>query len=181
MRGLFVGRFQPFHAGHLEVLRGARRDHPEEDLLVGIGSAQASYTVDNPFTAGERAEMVLRSVDEADLDRVQVVPLLDIDRHQLWVRYLEGLLPPFGRVYTNNPLTRMLFEAEDYPVEAVRFHDREHLEGRRIREEMADGPSWRTRLPPAAAAYVEELGGPDRMKRLREAAAAHVLDATRPA
>jgi len=115
-RGLLVGRFQPFHLGHLRVLQTIRREHPDETILLGIGSAQSSHTMDNPFSAGERMEMVLRAVEEARLDAVLPVPLLDIERHGLWVRYLASLLPPFQRVYTNNPLTRLLFEADGYEV-----------------------------------------------------------------
>ena len=142
MRGLFVGRFQPFHLGHLAVLRAIRERHPEESVLLGIGTAQLSYTPENPFTAGERMEMALRAIEEARLDRIVPVPLLDIDRHSLWVSYLTSLLPRFERVYTNNPLTRLLFEAAGVAVEAPELIDREHLEGTRIRAVMASGEAW---------------------------------------
>ena len=56
MRGLLIGRFQPFHGGHLEVVRKIRTDRPAASLLIGIGSAEESYTWENPFTAGERIE-----------------------------------------------------------------------------------------------------------------------------
>ena len=169
MRGLFVGRFQPFHLGHLAVLRGLRERRPEEELIIGIGTAQTSHTVENPFTAGERMEMILRALSEAELDRVLPVPLLDIDRHSLWVGYLASLLPRFERVYTNNPLTRLLFEAGGYEVEAPVLIDREHLEGTRIRAEMVAGDLWRERVPVAVRDYLEAIHAPERLRLLAAA------------
>ena len=60
---LFIGRFQPFHEGHLSVVKRALRDN--DFLLIGIGSAEEDYLPDNPFTAGERWEMIRAALDEA--------------------------------------------------------------------------------------------------------------------
>ncbi len=68
MRGLLVGRFQPFHHGHLAVVREVRAKRPDEELILGIGSAQESFTWKNPFTSGERMEMVSRALHEAGVD-----------------------------------------------------------------------------------------------------------------
>jgi len=61
-RAFFIGRFQPFHLGHMEVLRKILKE--VEELIVGVGSAQESHTIENPFTAGERILMVSRALDE---------------------------------------------------------------------------------------------------------------------
>ena len=167
MRGLLVGRFQPFHRGHLAVVRQVRDGRPDVPLLVGIGSAQESYTWKNPFTAGERFEMIARAVEEAELDRVEIVPIVDIQRHSIWVRYLEGLLPPFDRVYTNNPLTRLLFERSGYDVESPRLVDRRELEGEGLRERLARDRGWKELLPRSVARYLETIGAPERLRVLR--------------
>ncbi|MGB6443186.1 MAG: nicotinamide-nucleotide adenylyltransferase, partial [Thermoplasmata archaeon] len=156
MRGLLVGRFQPFHGGHLAIVREVRTQRPDESLILGIGSAQESYTWKNPFTAGERIEMIDRALTEAKIDRVLPIPLPDIGRHALWVRYLESQLPPFERVYTNNPLTRLLFERARYPVESPTLVDRERFEGATVREQLARDREWRGLVPPAVYRYLEE-------------------------
>ena len=58
--GLIIGRFQPFHNGHMEVLRKifAECDH----VIIGIGSAQYSHTDKDPFTAGERYHMIAEAL-----------------------------------------------------------------------------------------------------------------------
>lgn len=169
MRGLLVGRFQPFHRGHLAVLAELKRTHPDELLLLGIGSAQISYTPENPFTASERMEMVLGALDEAKVEGVLPVPLLDIDRHGLWVTYLRSLLPPFEHVYTSNPLTHLLFREAGYEVIDVPWQNREVWEGTRIRRELAAGGPWETAVPPSVARYLRRIDAPARMRTVLEA------------
>ncbi len=167
-RGLYVGRFQPFHRGHLETIRGIRADGPREELIVGIGSAQDSYQWNNPFTAGERVEMIGRALEEARIAGCMLVPIVDIHRHAEWVAHLEGLLPVFDRIYTNNPLTRLLFEQAGYTVTDTPLIERDRLEGARIRVRIADGQDVRGELPPAVARYLAQLNAPARLALLRE-------------
>jgi nicotinamide-nucleotide adenylyltransferase len=167
VRGLLVGRFQPFHGGHLRVVREIHRRRPDAGLLLGIGSAEESYTWKNPFTAGERFEMIDRTFAVPTEPRLYVVPVADIRRHAQWVRYLESLLPTFDRVYTNNPLTRLLFERAGYAVESPTLYSRAKFEGEHIRRCLASGRGWRPLVPPAVAGYLEEIGGPSRLATLR--------------
>ena len=169
MRGLLIGRFQPFHRGHLAVVREIRERRPKDPLVLGIGSAQLSYTWENPFTAAERFEMIERATAEANLVDCLILPVVDIDRHALWVAHVTATVPAFDRVYTNNPLTRELFERAGYTVEGTKLHERERLEGSRIRAAMVDDPDWEPRVPPAVAAYLREVHAVDRMRRLRDA------------
>ncbi len=166
MRGLLVGRFQPFHRGHLATVVAVRQSHPDEPLLLGIGSAQASFTAENPFTAGERAEMIERALTEARVDGTTALPVPDIHQHSQWVAYLQGLLPPFERVYTNNPLTRLLFERDGFRVDAPPLVDRERYQGAVIRRRLVAGEPWQELVPPAVARYLESIGAADRMQRI---------------
>ncbi len=167
-RALFVGRFQPFHRGHLETIRAIRRNRPAEAVLIGIGSAQESYTPENPFTAGERFEMIELSLREAHLADAVPVPIPDIHRHALWVRYVESLLPPFARVYTNNPLTRTLFEAGGYPVESPPLFERERWEGARIRAALRRGGPVEELVPPAVAQWLAQHQAAARLRSIGE-------------
>ncbi|MEM1589096.1 MAG: adenylyltransferase/cytidyltransferase family protein, partial [Candidatus Bathyarchaeia archaeon] len=47
-RGLFVGRFQPFHKGHLQAVKEILDE--VDELVIVVGSAQYSHRIDNPFT-----------------------------------------------------------------------------------------------------------------------------------
>jgi nicotinamide-nucleotide adenylyltransferase len=85
------------------------------------------------------------------------------------VNYLEALLPPFDRVYTNNPLTRLLFERSGYLVESPPLFDRARYEGIRIREQLAEGSGWKEAVPPSVAHYLDEIGAPARLQVLKQA------------
>ncbi|MGA3854978.1 adenylyltransferase/cytidyltransferase family protein, partial [Bacillus pumilus] len=65
MRGFIIGRFQPFHKGHLEVIKKIAEE--VDEIIIGIGSAQKSHTLENPFTAGERILMITQSLKDYDL------------------------------------------------------------------------------------------------------------------
>jgi nicotinamide-nucleotide adenylyltransferase len=163
-RGLLVGRFQPFHKGHLAVVQAIRAAHPEEELILAIGSAQASFTRENPFTAAERYEMIAAALRVAAVTGCLVLPLPDVRRHAVWVAHTEELLPFFRRVHTNNPLTKRLFERDGYAVEAPAWVHREQFEGRKIREALAQGGDWAAAVTAEVAELIRAYDGPARLR-----------------
>ncbi len=58
--GVFIGRFQPFHHGHLHVIESAFA-HCEQLVLV-IGSAFRARTVKNPFSYAERKQLIRQNL-----------------------------------------------------------------------------------------------------------------------
>lgn len=165
-RGLFVGRFQPFHLGHLAAIKDVLKE--VEELVIVIGSAQYSHNLNNPFTAGERLIMVRKALEEAGIDysRVWVVPVPDAHLHMMWVSAVEGYTPPFDVVYSNEPLTRRLFIEAKYRVKAVRFHERKLYSSTEIRERMLKGESWEKLVPKGVAAFIKEIDGVNRLRDL---------------
>ncbi len=61
MTAFIIGRFQPFHKGHLEIIKTILKDN--DHVIIGIGSAQFSHTLTNPFTAGERYLMISNTLE----------------------------------------------------------------------------------------------------------------------
>lgn len=165
-RGLFIGRFQPFHYGHLYALKWILER--ENEVIVAVGSAQYSHSFRNPFTLGERIEMISRVLKEQNLwDRVIVCGVPDTDgKHALWVQLVVSYCPRFRKVYTNEPLSRLLFEEAGYLVSGVPFFDRERFEGTRIRIAMAEGGEWKDLVPPSVVKVIEEINGVERVSKL---------------
>lgn len=60
---VFIGRFQPLHAGHLALIEHARAQGSR--VLVLVGSADQPRSFDNPFTTSERIDMVRSVLGEA--------------------------------------------------------------------------------------------------------------------
>ena len=80
---IYVGRFQPFHNGHLALLEHALALAPL--CVVVIGSAHQARTPKNPFTAAERAETIHGALRPQDRARVRLLPVRDYYDPPRWV------------------------------------------------------------------------------------------------
>jgi bifunctional NMN adenylyltransferase/nudix hydrolase len=69
-----IGRFEPFHNGHLSIVRRALKSC--DRLIVLIGSAQSARSIRNPFSSTER-EVMLRAAIGNDADRVVIRHIVD--------------------------------------------------------------------------------------------------------
>ncbi|HDD69739.1 MAG TPA: nicotinamide-nucleotide adenylyltransferase [Candidatus Bathyarchaeota archaeon] len=167
-RGLYVGRFQPFHLGHLGAIKDILKE--VDELIIVIGSAQYSHLLDNPFTAGERMVMIRKALEEAGLSysRFWIVPVPDVHLHMMWVSAVEGYTPSFDVVYSNEPLTRRLFIEAGYEVKAIRFHKRKIYSSTEIRERMLKDKSWEKLVPKSVAAFIKEIDGVNRLRDLNK-------------
>ena len=165
-RGLYVGRFQPFHLGHLEAIRIVLKSIDE--LVIVIGSAQYSHNANNPFTAGERLVMVRHALQEAGVNysRLWIVPVPDVHLHMLWVSALEGYTPKFNVVFSNEPLTRRLFMEKGYKVKNIRFIQRKDYNSTLVREKMLKDESWTKLVPKSVAQFITEIDGVNRLRDL---------------
>ena len=72
---IYIGRFEPPHAGHVALLERALQCAPQ--AIVVIGSAWQVRSPKNPFTWEERADMLRKALPAAEQDRVQVLPVRD--------------------------------------------------------------------------------------------------------
>jgi len=165
-RGIYIGRFQPFHKGHLYAVKEVLNE--VDELIIGIGSAQESHTLENPFTAGERMLMIKSALVEAgiDLRRIYIVPIPDIAMNHVWVRYVSMLVPPFNIAYSNNPLVMRLFKEAGYGVKPIPLYNRGIFSGRKIRELMLKGGSWEDLLPKSVVKIINEIDGVSRIREI---------------
>ena len=87
---VYVGRFQPFHNGHLALLRHALSLAPR--VILVIGSAHQARTPKNPFSWQERAEMVRLTLAPEERERVGFLPVRDYYDEARWVKAVhEGV------------------------------------------------------------------------------------------
>jgi len=162
-----VGRFQPFHLGHLGAVKAVLKE--VDELVIVIGSAQYSHSLNDPFTAGERLIMIRFALQEAKLSssRLWIVPVPDVNLHMLWVSAVEGYTPKFKVCYTNEPLTHRLFAEAGYTVKSIPFFDRKQYMSTVIRQRMLKGDdSWRDLVPKSVADFIDEIDGVNRLRDL---------------
>jgi bifunctional NMN adenylyltransferase/nudix hydrolase len=85
---VFIGRFQPFHLGHLAVIQSALSQSKQVILL--IGSAEQPRSTRNVFSFNERTQMILSAFNEVDSVRIHCAPLIDIlYDDSRWVQSVE--------------------------------------------------------------------------------------------
>ena len=142
------------------------KDVPE--LILAIGSAQFSHTLQNPFTAGERITMMRAAMDEAKIDasKYYLIPIRDLRIHDLWVSHLVSQTPRFTTVFSNEPVTSRLFKEAGYRVEPIPFYDRETYSATEIRGKIIHRESWESLVPRAVAEYIKEISGDERLREL---------------
>ncbi len=165
-RALIPGRFQPFHKGHLEMVKWALSISKE--VIIVIGSAQESHTLANPMTAGERIYVIRETlIDEGiDIKRIYLIPVPDILMNSAWVSHVKTYVPPFDVVVSGNPLVLTLFKEAGYNVLKPPMFEREKYVGTNIRRMMVDGDEWKSYLPPKTAELIEKLGIVKRLRRI---------------
>jgi nicotinamide-nucleotide adenylyltransferase len=165
-RGLFVGRFQPIHKGHIHVIKDILKK--VDELIIVVGSAQYSHRMDNPFTAGERITMIRKALESEKIpfNRCWVIPVPDVHIHMMWVAEVLGYTPKFDVVFTNEPLTRRLFVEAGYKVEPIPFYRREIYSATEIRKRMLKNKNWEDLVPESAVQFINEIGGVERIREL---------------
>jgi len=164
--GLLVGRFQPFHYGHLAAVKYALKQ--VDYLYIVVGSAQRSHERDNPFTAGERIEMIKGALDNDSVDgaRWMAIPISDADSHSVWVSTVKSMVPRFDVAFTNDSLTFRLFEEEGLEVRAVPYLKRGEYSATNVRTRILERRDWERLVPSDVAKKVKEFGGVDRVREL---------------
>lgn len=164
MNGLLIGRFQPFHLGHLAAVKFALSN--VESLSIGIGSSNKSNEKRNPFTADERKEMILSSLDKTDLERVQIYYIPDVNDHAKWTHHVDSIVPSYDVVFSNDDFTQDLYRKRQIKVVAVPLKQRENLSGTDIREKIASNQRWDDLVPEGTKKILLRINAGDRLKNL---------------
>ena len=164
MNGLLIGRFQPFHLGHLDALRFALSK--VDKLWIGLGSSNKPLQKNNPFSAEEREEMILSSVDESMKPRIQIYFIPDLENHIKWIELIDTLVPKFDTVFTNDELTRHLYSKRDVEVLPIPFVKRDILSGTNIRDMIISDQIWEDLVPEGTKIFLYKTSAKQRLKNL---------------
>jgi nicotinamide-nucleotide adenylyltransferase len=158
---VFPGRFQPFHNGHAAGLQHAASLY--ERVVVAISNAHVSHTASDPFTGGERYEMIDAWASALSIrGRLDIIPVPVDDEPTSWVATIRAISPDFRNVYTRSAWTETLFAYWGIPNSASLIRDN-LLSASEVRASMTRGEDWRSLVPPPVAQVLEGCDGLNRL------------------
>ena len=164
MKALFIGRFQPFHKGHLQVIKNISKEYDE--VIIGIGSAQYDHALENPFTADERKIMIKNTLEKKGIKKFRVVLIPDIHNPPKWVDHVLSIISDFDVVISNNSLTKRLFSEKGYETREAPLFNKEEYSGKEIRRRMIKGEQWENLVPQEVVDIIKDLDGSKRLVEL---------------
>ena len=159
-----MGRFQPFHLGHLELAKQILDECDE--IIIAITSSQFNYLEKDPFTAGERIEMIHNSLKESPLDltRCFVVSIENQFNVATWTSYLKSALPHFDKVFSGNDYVSMLLADSGITVVKPVFLDRTQYNGTKIRSMIISDENWKDSVPNAVYNFLTKINAKNRLE-----------------
>ncbi|WP_082109247.1 bifunctional nicotinamide-nucleotide adenylyltransferase/Nudix hydroxylase [Azospirillum thiophilum] len=85
---VFIGRFRPFHLGHLAVMRQALA--LGRHLILLVGSSRQARSHRNPFRFEEVRACILGAVPPEEHGRLTILPLIDRYNDLEWIRDVQA-------------------------------------------------------------------------------------------
>jgi len=155
--GLFIGRFQPFHLGHLATVRYALKK--VEHLYIVVGSSQKSHESRNPFTAGERILMIRNTLNDEKIDssRYLIIPVPDATGHAVWTAFIDQVVPKYEVIFSNDRLTLQLFKEKGVRTVEAPLYDRPKFSATEVRRRILEGGNWKELVPKSVSRLIEPI------------------------
>jgi nicotinamide-nucleotide adenylyltransferase len=145
--GLFIGRFQPFHKGHLSALKYVARRCRK--IILAVGSSQCKGEPKNPYSFSERKRMLSLGLKADGLSgKCAILPLTDINDDARWVSHADANLPRYDICFSNNPLVLRLMKKAGKKTARIPFYRRGYYNATKIRQKMRKRQKWEDRVPP---------------------------------
>lgn len=177
-KGVIVGRFQPFHKGHLEYLKLAQKKC--DFLYIGIttpGKIPTKYEPDNisrlgnqnnPFSFEERSEMISRLLvsEGIPLGSVKFVHFIP-EKINDWFRQVDRDVTYYLLLLSDQEKTKVhQMETQGLSVEVLKIKKLKDYSAGEIRRSMSlDNKLWKNMVPKAVCDYFEQ--NPNLVKRLK--------------
>jgi nicotinamide-nucleotide adenylyltransferase len=162
-KALFVGRFQPFHLGHMLAIEEILRKH--DHIIIIVGSSRQHGTPENPFPVKDRIEMIRRSLLARGIGDFEIDSLEDFNDDRLWTSAIRKAYE-FDAVYSRNEWTLECFRRNGARVRKHRLYHKRKYSGIEIRKRIAAGKEWKELVPPPVHDFIRSVNGEERIRQL---------------
>lgn len=169
--GVVIGRFQPFHTGHLKLIKKALKDC--EKVLVLIGSCTKSPDYKNPLASATRRDMVLEVTHKLAGNDLYLLPIKDFPLDHEWVSEVIGYVNSFEEDPTLVTIYTSERDAEFYRTNFiynldVTLRDDVVVTGTDIRKEMYEDRTVSKDVPLKLRKGLREFMETAEFKRLKD-------------
>jgi len=166
---LFIGRFQPFHHGHIYVIKEILKTYKK--IKIGIGSSQMSHTLNDPFSSEERKEFIRGALKKRNITpkKFEIYEIPDIFNAKKWVDHVISIVGEFNSVVSNSDWVRELFFKKGIKVEKKITIFKKNFNGNNIRKLIIqNNKKWKTLMPKEVVELIQEYNGVNRIKSLHK-------------
>lgn len=183
---LFIGRFQPFHLGHLDVIKKILKNN--ERVIIVIGSAEKNFLPDNPLTSGERFQLIEEALREAKIPakRYCIIPVRNVNNYALWVNHVNCYIPPYTRLFTGSEIVKACYEGKYHRPDDKNKHATKsrsenligpeifqlkrvlHVNATKVREAILKKKNWGKLVPPVVAKILKSWNIQKRLHDIKE-------------
>ncbi len=164
---LFIGRFQPFHHGHIYILTKILKSYKK--LKIGIGSSQLSKIKSDPFTYEERVKFISSALNERGIppERYEIFPIPDIFNANKWVDHVIAIVGEFDTMFSNSDWVRKLFQNKGISIgEKIEIFKKKY-NGSNVRNLISkENRNWKSLVPKEIAKLIVEYNGIELIKIL---------------
>lgn len=137
-----------------------------DKLWVGLGSSNKPVEKNNPFTAEERKEMILSSIDDSMKKDISIYFIPDVDNHVKWIEKIDAIVPKFDIIFSNDDLTKHLYSKRATQVVSIPFFNRDKLSGTNIRDLIISDQKWDDLVPEGTKNFLINSNAKEHLKNL---------------
>lgn len=169
---ILIGRFQPFHNAHAQLLQKAFEQ--AEQVIVALGSHRVAPNIKNPWNSAQRETMVRESVTPVQQARLSFVYVRDyLYNDNLWAAELQSQIASLtgdakSIVLIGHRKDSSSYYLEGFPQwEFQEFPQRLPLSATQLRESYFRGQSdWENQVPRAVREFMQVFAVTDEYARL---------------
>ena len=157
---LFIGRFQPFHNGHLGAIKHILSKCDEVYVLICSKKGDSPMDDRNPFVYEERKKMIELSLGlTGTMLPIHFRHICDQENDAEWTRVIEEEMPKGVKTsYSNNPHTTEAFSKHGYITDSIPI-ELNNLNATLIRKKIIRNESWIELVPTPVWYYIQQIRG----------------------
>lgn len=164
---LIVGRFQPFHLGHLAIIK--KYNKKKFFVKIVIGSSQKAHQKNNPFTKEERIEMIKNTLDAHKIKKYKIIFVPDVPSDEEWVELVKKRTGKIDVLFTGNAWVKKAFKKEN--IEIHEYNEKlDRIKGIKAKDIRKNLTTTKTKkgLPTTVYDQLKIIRAFDRLKEMND-------------